>query len=141
MESEIVESHKSLQRAIDTALWMNFKYRKEKRSYQVVHDKKTKLYQVVPQKGRRRSSFIEKPENYLQMSYKHIESIRYEVEPLPHWEVIMGLFSSIHGDILRFIIMYQVPIEKLIRYELACRGHDKNSVWIGFDKALEVWLE
>lgn len=141
MESEMLKEHKSLQRAIDIALWMNFKYRKDKRSYVVIQDKKSKMYQVVPQLGRKKSFCIEKPENYLEMDYQQIQIIRSELVPLNHWEEIIGLFSSAHGEILRFIIMYQVPIEKLIRYELACREHDKNHDWVGFDKASKIWLE
>ncbi len=109
MESEMLKEHASLERAIDIAIWMNFKYRKQQRSYVVVQDKKTKLYLVVPQMGRRKSLCIKQPKDYSLMSYEQIKSIRSEVQPLSHWEEIMGLFTSTHGEILRFNIRYQIP--------------------------------
>lgn len=141
MESEILKEHASLQRAIDIALWMNFKYRLDKRSFVIIQNKKTKHYQVISQKGTRKSLWIDHPENYFNMSYQHIASIGGQTSPLSHWEEIMGLFSSTHGELLRFIIAYKVPLEKIIRFELAARGHDKNHLWVGFEKAREIWLE
>jgi hypothetical protein len=140
MESEAFKQHGSLQRAIDIALWMNFKYRMQNRSYVVIQDKKTKLYHLVTKEGRRKSSYIALPKNYNQMDYEQIATIRSQTSPLYHWEEIMGLFSATHGEILRFILQYQVPLEKLIRYELASRGYDKNHQWVGYDKAGEIWL-
>ena len=140
MESEALKQHGSLQRAMDIALWMDFKYRLQKISYVVIQDKKTKLYQVVHQMGRTKSSYLEKPENYTQMSYDHIREISSQVEPLNHWEEIRGLFSNCNGELLRFILAYRVPLEKFLRYELACRGYDQNKKWVGFDKAMDIWL-
>jgi hypothetical protein len=119
---------------------MNFKYRIEKRSYVVVQDKKTKLYQVVTQMGRRKNSFTAPPENYKQMNYGQIAKIRSEYNPLSHWEEIIGLFSPVNGELLRFMLEYQIPIERIIHYELASRGHDKNQLWVGFEKAKAIWL-
>jgi hypothetical protein len=140
MESEAFKEHGSLQRALDIALWMNFKYRKQNRSYVIIQDKKTKLYQVVAQMGRRKGSYIKPPQSYIKMSYEHIKSIRSQNSPLNHWEEIMGLFSSSNGEFLRFILKYQVPLDKLIRYELASRGYDQEAKWVGFSKAEEIWL-
>lgn len=141
MESELEKEQVSLQRAIDIALWMNFKYREAKRSYAVLQDKKTKRYQVVLSMSERKKSCVEFPKNYLLMDYKHLEEIRSEYSPLSHWEEIIGLFSSAHGEILRFLLYYQVPLEKIIRLELASRGHDENHHWVGFEKARAIWLE
>lgn len=140
MESEALKEHVSLQRAIDIALWMNFKYRTQNRSYVVIQNKMTKLYQVVAQMGRRKGSYIKPSQSYKKMSYEHIKTIGSEHTPLYHWEEIMGLFSITHGEILRFILKYQVPLDRLIRYELACRGYDQQSKWVGFSKAEEIWL-
>jgi hypothetical protein len=140
MESEAFKPHESLQRAIDIALWMTFKYRMQNRNYVIIQDKKTKQYQVVTKERRRKGSYIATPADYSQMSYAHIQAIRSEFEPLDHWEEIVGLFCATHGEILRFILHYQVPLEKIIRYELASRGYDKNHQWIGFDKARAIWL-
>lgn len=141
MESELNKSHPSLQRAIDIAMWMNFKYRAQNRSYGVILDKKANWYNVVETKGRRKSSFIALPANYCEMTYEQIEAIRTIVNPLNHWEEIVGLFSSTHGEILRFILASELPLEKLIRYELAMRGYDENHLWAGFEKARKIWLK
>ncbi len=141
MESEIVKSHTSLQRAIDVAMWMNFKYRLDQRSYGVICDKKQNVYTVVETMGRRKSTLVELPKDYSLMDYQHIESIRTVVNPLNHWEEIVGLFSGFNGEILRFILNHKLPLEKLIRYELAIRGYDENHLWVGFDKARKIWLK
>jgi hypothetical protein len=141
MESEIMKSHPSLQRAIDIAMWMNFKYRMEKRSYGVIQDKKAKWYEVVQTKGRRKSTLITLPSDYSAMTYEQIVAIRTIVNPLSHWEEMAGLFSTTHGEILRFILANKIPLEKLIRYELAIRGYDKNHLWVGYDKAAKIWLK
>ncbi len=141
MESELTKSHPSLQRAIDIAVWMNFKYRIDERSYGVIQDKKAHWYNVVETQGRRKSSLIELPNDYRGMTYEQIEAIRTIVNPLSHWEEMIGLFSSTHGEILRFILAGGVPLEKLIRYELAIRGYDQNNLWVGFDRARKIWLK
>ncbi|MDD2987126.1 hypothetical protein [Flavobacterium sp.] len=141
MESEIIKSHPSLQRAIDIALWMNFKYRLDKRRYGVIQDKKAHWYQVVETKGKRKSSLIDLPAGYSEMTYEQIEAIRTIVNPLHHWEEIVGLFSTAHGEILRFILASEIPLEKLIRYELAIRGYDENHLWVGFEKSSSIWLK
>lgn len=67
--------------------------------------------------------------------------MRMDKEPLPHLSEIIGTFSVMDGELLRFILHAKIPLEKLIRYELAMRGHDKNHRWCGFEKAEEIWLE
>ena len=36
------------------------------------------------------------------------------------------MFSVAHGETLRFILNTKIPLKRFIRYELACRGYDKN---------------
>jgi hypothetical protein len=45
------------------------------------------------------------------------------------------------GKILRYILYAKIPLEKLIRFELAGRGFDENHRWVGFEKAHEIWLQ
>jgi len=56
-----------------------------------------------------------------------------------HWEHIIGMFSVADGEILRYILHTKIPLEKLIRHELAGRGYDENHRWCGFEKAKEIW--
>jgi hypothetical protein len=51
------------------------------------------------------------------------------------------MFSIANGELLRFILAYNIPLEKLIRYSLSARGYDKNQHWVGFNKAKEIWLQ
>ncbi len=62
-------------------------------------------------------------------------------DPLSHWEEIAGMFSVAHGETLQFILSAKIPLEKFIRYELACRGYDENFQWVGFEKSQEIWLK
>lgn len=75
------------------------------------------------------------------MTYKDIQHIGMDENPLTHFEKIKGMFSVMHGEHLQFILAYNLPLEKFIRYELASRGHDENHNWVGFKKAEEIWLK
>ncbi|KGL59141.1 hypothetical protein [Polaribacter sp. Hel1_85] len=73
------------------------------------------------------------------MSYKDI--LLDEVMdkyPLPHLEEINVMLSTVDGEILGFILHSKIPLEKLIRFELAGRGFDENHRWVGFEKANEI---
>ncbi len=80
------------------------------------------------------------PKDYSTISYKQLDTIRQDEEPLPFWSALVGLVSTADGEILRFILENKMPFDKIIRYELALRGFDKNHRWCGFDKAREIWL-
>ncbi len=75
------------------------------------------------------------------MDYKHIRQISMDEDPLNHWEEIRGMFSVMDGEILRYILEANIPLEKFIRNELANRGYDKDHQWVGFDKAEQIWLK
>jgi hypothetical protein len=80
------------------------------------------------------------PKNYVEMSYDEIRHMRMDNEPLPHLEALMSHFSTMDGEILRYILYAKIPLEKLIRFEMADRGFDENHRWVGFEKANEIWL-
>ena len=80
------------------------------------------------------------PKDYAEMSYDEMRHIRMDKEPLPHLEALMSHFSTMDGEILRYILYAKIPLEKLIRFELADRGFDENHRWCGFEKANEIWL-
>ena len=80
------------------------------------------------------------PKNHSQLPYTQLDVIRQDKEPLPFWESIIGMISIMDGEILRFILDQKIPIDKIIRHELALRGFDKNHRWCGFDRAREIWL-
>lgn len=133
--------HKSKQRAIDVALWMTFKYRMENRIYGVEQKKETKEYHIVELENRRRTKLLDFPTDYSQLHYVQISSVFMGKNPLYHWEEIRGMLATTDGEVLRFILKYKIPLEKLIRFELASRGYDENEQWVGFEKAYEIWLK
>jgi len=141
MDEELQEPQVSYDRAIDIALWMTFKYRMDNRIYGIQWLRKSNQHQVVELENRRRKTLLEFPQNYSDMDYTRISTIHFDKNPLPHWEEIRAIFSSVHGETLRFLLSYEVPLEKLIRFALASRGCDMDGQWIGYEKAYEVWLK
>lgn len=130
--------------AIDTAVWMNFSVRQldvepfhviegPECDYAVVSDDVLELFD-----GAVTHPFFG---DYIPMDYEHIGIIARNPDPPDHWETIRGMFSTVDGEILRYIIHMSIPLEKFIRYELASRGYDKNHTWCGYEKAKTIWLE
>ena len=134
--------HQSKQKAIDHALWLNFKHRVFEEYYMVTKDVKG-YYFVIPEnlskvKNHKR---IDLPMDYSNLTYDDLRAIGSAEDPLSHWEDIRGMFSTMNGEILRFILKMKIPLERFIRNELANRGYDEDHNWVGFDKADEIWLK
>jgi len=134
----------SKQKAIDQCLWLNFSHRVEGKQFGVVKFV-TGDYGVTPilldNEEQRKLHFVKLPQGYDQWNYSHIQYIQEDQERLDHWESICGTFATLDGEYLRFLLHYYVPLEKLIRYELARRGYDREHRWCGFEKARAIWLE
>lgn len=130
------------EKAMHHALWMNFQHRATDKHFGVIHGPEDN-FAVVEDAFRKemQTDFLEIPKEYANLSYQSIEEIRLDDDPLAHLEELCGMFSTLSGEILRFILHTQLPLEKFIRFELACRGYDPNMHWVGFEKAKEVWLE
>ncbi|GAB5417029.1 MAG: hypothetical protein Crog4KO_18950 [Crocinitomicaceae bacterium] len=79
--------------------------------------------------------------DYVDLGYDHIDNIAEDIDPLAHWAEIEGVFGSMDGEVLRFILHMKIPLEKFIRHELAVRGHDENYNQVGLEKAREVWMK
>lgn len=138
-----IEYFDDVHKAMDFALWQNFKHRVKKEVFGVLQGPDDN-YAVVNQ------SMLEDlemefqfplPDDYDWMNYAKIKLIRSDENMLSHWENIAGMFSVIDGEILRFILHYKLPLKKWIRYELASRGFDENHQWVGFEKAKDIWLK
>lgn len=134
--------HQNKSKAIDNALWLNFEHRNSDKQFGVVqsieHD-----YLVVPKDHPATidETFETLPNDYTSLSYQRIAEIYADRNALWLWEELKGMFQTANGELLRFLLTYQIPLEKLIRYELACRGYDTESKWVGFDKAKQIWLK
>ena len=142
MASENLIRYPSKQKALDHALWLTFKNRVEGLKYGAILSIEGD-YLVVPQKHPtfKGEEFEILPQTYAFIPYQAIKQIRQDVAPFPHWEVLYGTFSTMDGELLRFLLEYQVNLQQFIRFELASRGFDKDHKWCGFQKAEEIWLE
>lgn len=131
------------QKAIDHAMWLNFKYRIAGIAFGVIHGPEDNW--AVCERATADEmglSFLDiLPTNYSEFSYISLDIIRQDQEPLPFWDSVIGMVSVVDGEVLRYILENKIPLDKLIRHELALRGFDKNHRWCGFDKAREIWLK
>ena len=116
------------EKAIDYALWLNFKYRVANILFGVIEgpDDNWAVLEEATAKEMEIPFLDILPKEYTQFTYSQIQTIAQDDAPHRHWEEIRGLFSSFDGELLRFILHYKVPLERLIRWELASRGHDEN---------------
>ncbi|MBI1307048.1 MAG: hypothetical protein GC181_10640 [Bacteroidetes bacterium] len=139
------EHYPSLQKAFDRAIWLTFLYRKRNEQFVVVDGPEDDFVVMTRADALENELHIlnttETRSAYLPFSYDHLESIRTDESPLPHWEEIWGYLSTIQGEVLRFILSQSIPLEKFIRYELAIRGYDQNNDWVGFEKSREIWCK
>jgi hypothetical protein len=133
----------NMEKAIHHCLWLNFKYRIAKITFGIIHgpDNNWAVLEEATAKEMEKEFLDILPKDYSKMSYTALRHIRMDNEPLPHLEELVGHFSTMDGEILRFILHSKIPIEKLIRFELASRGFDENHRWCGFDKSHEIWLK
>jgi len=131
------------QKAIDHAMWLNFKYRIAGIVFGVIHgpDNNWAVLEEATSKELEKPFLDILPKDYSNISYDQLVHIKIDREPLPQWSDLIGLFSVADGELLRYILHAKIPLDKFIRHELAARGFDKNHRWCGFEKAKEIWLE
>lgn len=131
------------QKAIDHCMWLNFKYRISRIRFGVLHgpDNNWAVCEEATAQEMEMEFLDILPKDYSKMNYDAIRHIRMDSDSLPFWDKTIGLFSIADGEILRFILHTKLPLERLIRHELAGRGYDKNHRWCGFHKANEIWLK
>lgn len=130
------------EKAIDLAMWKNFEHRLKNQRFGAVRESNGS-YTVVPtdHPAFKDKSFKRLPKSYKRMGYDDIQVIAMDSAPLDIWEAVLGMVAMVDGESLRFILKYQVPLQKFIRFELAARGYDVDNHWCGFEKAKEVWLK
>jgi len=143
MKTTLLDSFDSKKKAIDHALWLNFKYRIANIKFGVIHGKKNDwaVCEEVTAKEIGITFLDILPKGHQKLMYAHIRHIKMDRDLLPHWEKIMGIIATTDGEILRYILHSKIPLEKLIRFELADRGYDKNHRWCGFEKAYKIWIK
>lgn len=130
-------------KAIDHAMWLNFKYRIAGIVFGVIHGPDNNW--AVCEEATAHEMGMEfldiLPKDYSEIEYRKLDKLRQDVERLPHWETIVGMVSGMDGEVLRYILQNKIPIDRIIRHELALRGFDMNHRWCGFERAREIWLK
>jgi hypothetical protein len=142
-EENYLDIFDSEEKAIDHAMWLNFKYRIAGIVFGVIHgpDRNFAVCEKQTAEEMEMDFLNILPKDYSEITYSHLDHIGMDTELLPHWESIRGIISVVDGEILRYILHNKIPIDRLIRHELALRGFDKNHRWCGFDKAREIWCK
>lgn len=144
MKQNSLEFYFDLDQAIDRAVWLQFENRSTGKKF-VVYDGPADNYAVsdlqMAQEMEMDTHFYPLPESYKDLSYERLEAIAKDSDMLQHWEELLGKFSVMEGELLRFIIRFQIPVEKLIRHELVNRGFDQNNQWVGFENSKEIWQD
>lgn len=131
----------TLEEARDWALWLNFIHRHQPQAFGVVEG--PERYSAVNQTmaDELDTSFLQGLEqDYTKLAYGHLKHVAKAEEPAPFWEELTGLFTTVNGEILRFVLEHSLPLGMLVRLELANRGYDQNGNWCGFDHAESLWL-
>lgn len=143
MDNFYLDVFSSKEKAIHHCLWLNFKYRIAKITFGIINgpDNNFAVVEEATAQEMEMPFLNILPKDYSKINYDDIRKLRMDKEPLPHWEEINGLLSTMDGEILRYILHSKIPLEKLIRFELAGRGFDKNHRWCGFTKSFKIWLE
>lgn len=133
----------TLRKAQDAAVWLNFKHKQDDdfKSLAVLHGANDDFVLLEESEAKEMGiPSLELPTSYTNITYPHIQSIKSDVDPLTHWSEIFGSFSVMKADHLRFILETKLPLEQMVRYELAARGLNKQGKWIGFDQAERYWF-
>lgn len=133
----------SKEKAIHHALWLNFKYRIAKITFGVIEHSNSEwaVLEEVTAKQINVTFLDILPKDLSKLSYDDLRHLRMDKDPLPHLSAIFGMISTMDGEILRYLIHSKLPLEKLIRFELAGRGFDIDHRWCGFEKANNIWLK
>lgn len=132
----------SRQKALDQAVWLNFENRLRNNRFGAIQGVAGQ-YLIMPtdHPSFEGEAFETLPDSYKSMDYEQIQGIAMDPEPLPFWESILGMFSTIDDEVLRFILRYHVPLSTFIRFELAARGYDRDNRFCGFEQARKIWFE
>ena len=145
MKQSILEFYSNLDKARDRALWLEFEHRNVPKQY-VVFDGPEDNYavadlQTATQELDITNQYYSLPENYQHWTYGDLKGIAGDPEMLEHFETLLGKFSVMESQLLMFILKYQVPLEKIIRHELGCRGFDSQNRWIGYTESEKEWQQ
>lgn len=130
-------------KAGDAAYWNNFTHQHDKdfEPVGVVHGADDNFVLLpLSELKEMEIPLLEMPKDYKSFGYPHMQAIKIDRDPLKHWSDIFGAFSVIPTQYLMFIQESKLPLEQIVKYELAARGIGKKGKWIGFDQAERLWF-
>ena len=117
-----------------------FKERKFKPGFAVLASEQQTHYVIVPEASLPKNvKRITVPTDYRDMGYGAIHDIRCDADSLDHWEQVAGMVSVVDSEILRFLIICRVPIEKFMRHEPVIRGGGEYGNSVRFERTDEIW--
>lgn len=128
--------------ALNTAIWLNFKHQALGEGLFSIMDGPNDVFSVVSRdvlEDFENPSVIPHDNHYEGMDPEVAHYIRHHPQPMEHWQEIIDMISSMDGDILRFILYTDIPLNTLIKEELAGRGYDNLGIWIGFEQSKALW--
>lgn len=78
--------------------------------------------------------------DYANMDAVHIDHLLSWIrKELDHWEAILSSFENLGSDILRFLVIKEIPIQSIMRFILASRNIDRDGNTCSFDEAQVAW--
>ncbi len=129
-------------KALNTAIWLNFKHQAEGEGRFSIIDGPSGEFTVVSHdilEDFENPSVIPHDDHYEGIDPEVAHYIRHDPEPMDHWQEIIDMISMMDGDILRFILYTDLPLNTFIKEELAGRGYDDRGNWIGFEQSKALW--
>lgn len=88
----VLQPNPAKEKAIHHAMWLNFKYRIAKITFDVIQIKKQWAVLEEATAKEMKVEFLDiLPKDFSKLSYDEIRHIRMDKDPLPHWENIFGM--------------------------------------------------
>lgn len=81
----------------------------------------------------------------LQVDYQNMDAVHIDHlmtwlrKELKHWDVILSSIENLESDILRFLVIKEIPIESIMRFILASRQIDREGNACDLDVAKRSW--
>jgi hypothetical protein len=106
MKQSFLEFYDHLDKARDRALWLEFEHRNIPKHFMVFDGRKTIMrWRIYRRQKKWISHHYSLPETYEHLSYGELKEISRDTNMLEHWEDLLGKFSVMEGEILRFVLM------------------------------------
>ncbi len=133
-----------LNKAVDFATWLNFRFREHGNSlFMVVEgvDGSAVISDDVWEELFPNAEVYTTHGDYLDLGQEYFGSITKDDNRLAHWTEIYDAFANMDTEVLMFILEMKVGLEWFIRHELVFRQKDKNNSECSKEEAEAIWLK